>query len=191
VLDSVFAGPQYDWAEPSRPLAWLERIWNDLIDWLSQLQQTNPAAFQALLWGLVIILGAIVAHAVWTIVRTIRGATRASTPAPETPAAGHDADWYRAERDRLVTLGRYSEAMQADFTALMLELDGLRALRYGPGRTPFEYTLDPSLSAGARARLRELVAVLYRFRFAGAAAGPEDFASWRHAAAVERYAPAP
>ena len=72
VLDSVFAGPAYVWAEPWRPLAFLSRWWDALLDWLVALNQRNPQAFTLLYWSLVAGLVLIFVHAGWVLFRTVR-----------------------------------------------------------------------------------------------------------------------
>ncbi len=190
-LDSVFAGPAYRWVDQPHPLAFLGRWWQRLIDWLTGLQVLHPDLFLVLMSGLVVVLVAIFVHAVWVLVMTMRAAR---APLLEgggaTPAARRGAAWYRAEADRLALAGRYADAVQADFLALVLELDARQVVRYHPSKTPNEYSYESGLAGERRNAFRDLVRLLYGYAFAGRPCGPADFAAWRLQAVPERYAAA-
>ena len=190
-LDWVFADPAYRWVERPHPLAFLQRWWEALLSWLDGLQSLHPDVFFTIMAGLVVVLVAIVVHAVWIMVRTLRAARApaegASGPAP---AAVRGAAWYRSQADRLALAGRYADAVQADFLALVLELDGRKVLRYHPSKTPNEYSCEAGLAPEARGAFRELVRLLYGYAFARRPSGPLDFAEWRVQAVAERYATA-
>ena len=190
VLDSVFAAPAYRWVEPPRWLTLLGSWWDALRGALAQLESTHPDLFQLIFVGLLLILAAIFLHAGWIVFHTIR-ASRAPAPGrgaaiPTTRGAG----WYRAEARRLAGEGRFPEAMQADFLALVLDLDARRVVRFHPSKTPAEYAADPGLGGGARPAFRELVQALYGYAFARRPCGPDDYAAWLQAAQPDRYAAA-
>ncbi len=190
-LDSVFGDPVYRWVERPQPLAFLRRWWEALLSWLDGLHSLHPDVFFAIMAGLVVVLVAIVVHAVWIMVRTMRAA-RAPAEGASGPAAAavHGAAWYRSQADWLALEGRYAEAVQADFLALVLELDGRKVLRYHPSKTPNEYSYEAGLSPEARGAVQELVRLLYGYAFARRPCGPLDFAAWRLQAVAERYATA-
>jgi hypothetical protein len=174
VLDSVFAAPAYQWHEPRDFWAPVRRLWFGLVDWLERLQDTSPGAFFALRWALIVLLVAIFVHAAWVVWHMVRGATApAHAPAPLPPPRG--AAWYRAEADRLALDGRFREAIQVDFTALILLLDSRRLLRFHPSKTPGEY-------AAERSELGALVRALYAYLFARVPCGPAEFEGWRRLA---------
>jgi len=81
VLDSVFAAPEYRWVERPNPLAFLNRWWRLLAEWLQRIQERHPEVFWVLFWGLVAVLALILVYLV--------GATRsgASTMAADTSPA--------------------------------------------------------------------------------------------------------
>jgi hypothetical protein len=174
VLDSVFAAPSYQWHEPRDFWAPIRRLWFDLIDWLEQLQGSSPGAFFVLRWSLIVVLVAIVVHGVWVVWQMVRGAT-ATAHAPQPLPPPRAAPWYREEADRLALAGRYREAIQADFTALILSLDAQRVLRFHPSKTPGEYVAE-------RRELGSLVRALYAYLFARMPCGPEEFEAWRRMA---------
>ena len=188
-LDSVFADPAYRWIERPHPLAFLQRWWERLIGWLTGLQSLHPDIFFALMCGLVAVLVAIVVHAVWVMVMTMRAARAPAEGARgQVPDAVRGAAWYRAEADRLALDGRYVEAIQADFLALVLELDARQVVRYHPSKTPNEYSYEAGLAPERRGAFRDLVRQLYSYAFARQPCGPADFAAWRSQAVPERYA---
>lgn len=187
VLDSVFAGPDYRWVEREPALGTLGRWFDQLRGWLAGLRETHPLGFRLLLAGLVTVLILILVHAGYVLFRTLRGGSAVPGPVGEPPLR-RDRAWYQREAARLAAEGRYVEAMQAEFLALILALDGSGVLRFHPGKTPAEYTLEPRLAPPAREELRELVRTLYGYAFARWPCGSAEFASWRARASPERYA---
>lgn len=188
VLDSVFAAPKYRWVERPHPFAFLTRWWRELSDWLGLVQERHPDIFWVLFWGLVVVLVAIFVHGAWVMARTLRAA---GAPAGAEDAASPEvrgAAWYRREALRLARLNQYPEAMQADFLALVLELDQRRLLRFHPSKTPHEYTAEAKLAEPSRTAFRELVRTLYGYAFARQPCGAAEFALWREHTLAERYA---
>lgn len=191
VLDSVFAAPEYRWVDRPNPLAFLTRWWQLLNDWLLRAREHHPGLFELLFWALVAVLALIMVHAGWIMLRTIRAAA-----SPPSAVAGgtmpeiHGAAWYRREALRLAALGSYPEAMQADFLALVLELDARRVLRFHPSKTPSEYTAEAGLAGESRDSFRALVSALYGYAFARLPCGPGEFADWRRRTRAEQYAAA-
>jgi hypothetical protein len=190
VLDSVFASPDYRWVERRRPLAFLTDWLGALQRWLQTLREGHPLEYRLFLAALVVVFVAIVVHAAWVLLGTLRSgvAARGGVSGPAAPP--RDEAWYRREADRLAAAGRFVEAIQADFLALVLALDASGLLRFHPGTTPAEYSAASRLDPAARAEFRELVAALYGFAFARWPCGPDDFARWRARTTPERYAPA-
>ncbi len=191
VLDSVFAGPEYRWEERLNPFAFLLRWWHRLADWLSRVQDRHPDLFWLLFWALIAVLALILVHASWVMIQTFRAA--AAPPAADgtlTAKEIHGPAWYRREALRLAGQGRYPDAMQADFLALVLELDARRVLRFHPSKTPNEYSYESGLGGDAREAFREVVRSLYGYAFARQPCGPAEFAAWRTLTSAERYAAA-
>ncbi len=190
VLDTVFRGSEYRWVERPHPFAFLARWWDALREALAGLEEAHPDLFWVLFWALVAVLLLIFAHAAWVMVRTIQAAAAppAGTDAPGVAARG--AAWYRTEARRLAARGQFAEAMQADFVALVLELDARRVVRFHPSKTPNEYTYEAGIGAGEREAFRDLVRSLYGYAFARRPCGPEEYRAWLAAAVPERYAPA-
>lgn len=190
VLDTVFAGRDYRWQERPDPVSAFARWMDALQRWLDQLRETHPLAFRWFLIGLLVMVLAIFAHAAWIFLRTVRSNARSGEGLPFGASPRRDGGWYRREADRLAAQGRYAEAIQADFLALVLALDGLRLLKFHPSKTPAEYGLEARLGGEAREEFRELVRGLYGYAFARRPCGPVEFDAWRARAAPERYAPA-
>lgn len=191
LIDRVLAGPAYQQYAPSDPWAPVRRAWAALLEWIERLRETNPGAYEALVWALVLVLLAIVAHAAWVAARTIRaGTAQAPAPVGEVVARPRDAAFYRAEAQRLAGAARFAEAMQADFLRLVLELDAREVTRYHPSKTPIEYVREARVPDDARERLRGLIRTLYRHAFARVPADATAWEAWRADADVNRYAPA-
>lgn len=191
ILDSVFSAPEYRWVERPNPLAFLSRWWRLLGDWLVRIQDQHPDFFWVLFWALVAVLALILVHAGWVMVQTIRSA--ASPPSAGVTGTATEirgAAWYRREALRLAGKGKYPEAMQADFLALVLELDARGVLHFHPSKTPSEYTGEAKLGGDPRETFRALVRTLYGYAFARVPCGPDEFADWRRRTSAEQYAPA-
>ena len=191
VLDSVFAAPEYRWVERPNPLAFLLRWWRLLVDWLARVQERHPDLFWLLFWALVAVLALILVHAGWVMLQTLRAA--AAPPSADAGTAGveiRSAAWYRREALRLASEGHYPEAMQADFLALVLELDARHVVRFHPSKTPGEYTGEAKLAGESREAFRALVGLLYGYAFARRPCGPAEFAEWRRHTGAEQYAAA-
>ncbi len=191
LLDSVFAAPAYQWTERPRPLALLARWWSWLQAWLEGLRDSNPELFSWLTWAIFAVLLLIFLHAGWVLWRTIRAASAPAEQGPGTGAVlGRDTEWHRREADRLAEAGRYVEALQHAFRALVLDLDRRGVLRFHPSKTPSEYTRDPALPPAERERLRALVQALYGYAFARWPCGPVEYRNWRGLAGEGRHAAA-
>lgn len=190
-IDAVLAQGRYQVAAPRDPWAPVRRLWTLTLDTLERLRTDNPLAYRALVWLLVAVLLAIVAHAMWVAARTIQAGSAAEAKERLQPvSAPRDAEWYAREAARLAAAGRFADAMQADFLRLMLELDARNVTRFHPSRTPGEYARDPRLTAESRDELRSLVRSLYAYAFARVPADASAWATWRARATVDRYAPA-
>jgi hypothetical protein len=190
VLDSVFAGPDYRWVMKRQSVDLLRQWLDALQEWLLGLHQAHPLGFRLFEAGLVVVVVTIFVHAGWVLVRTVRVSGGADGALPSVSRVRRDQAWYRPEADRLAAEGRFVEAVQADFLALVLALDASRLLRFHPSKTPAEYAEEARLDRRARAEFRELVRGLYGYAFARRPCGPDEFLEWRSRAAPERYAPA-
>jgi hypothetical protein len=188
VIDSVFSSPEYRWQEVIDPFAPLRRAWQWLGEWIQSLRAEAPSLYWLLIGTLVLVLLGIFGHAIWVMYRTVRR-DAAADPAAITSSVGvRDAAWYAREAERLAAAGHFVEAIQADFVRLLLELDARRLVRFHPSRTPNEYAREPSLSAGARRDLADLVRRLYAYAFARVPCGSDELRDWRARAATDRYA---
>lgn len=184
VLDSVFAGSAYDWREQIDPVRWLLYGWNALTDWLSALREGNPVLYQWFVFALVAVLVLIVVHAAWTLTRTFRTGQRVRHLPERVPAAEpRDAAWYARRADRYASEGRFPEAIQAAWHALLLELDTRGLVRYRPAKTPGEYAAERTLTQADRERLSGLVVDLYRFVFGREPCTEREYHAWRSLAA--------
>lgn len=188
VLDTVFAGAAYDWEPRPDPFAFIRRAWLAFLSWLGDLRDAWPTAFDAAFWVAVVGVVLLVARAAWITTRSFRVAAEEQRAGRATPVK--DARWYRLEAERLAAAGRIVEAMQADFTALILDLDARRVLRFHPAKTPQEYVREAALPEPVRGELASVVWSLYRHAFAREPLPDGAWESWRARTAPEKYAPA-
>jgi hypothetical protein len=189
VLDSVFAAPAYKWVQRPDPLAAIKHALAAIRHWFDNLHDNNPVGFRVVVYCLVFVMLAIVTHAAWTFFRTVQSADAL----PDVARRGftpRDQAWYHREAERLAAAGRFAEAIQADFLALVLALDARNLLRFHPSKTPGEYAREFGLAPGAREEFRDLVRRLYRYAYARSPCGPTEFVDWRARADPERYASA-
>lgn len=189
VLHSVFAGPDYHWAPHPDPLATIKLWWAALVHWWTQLNGVSSIALGIAAAAVALALIAITGHAIWVFSRAFRRAPASPADVDVAPPL-RDQAWYHAEADRLASVGRYAEAMQADFLALVLALDTRHVVHFHPSKTPGEYASEAQLDRIARADFRDLVRRLYGCVFGRVGCGAREFADWRTRAIVERYAPA-
>jgi len=191
VLDSVFTGRDYHWVVQPQSMSVLRRWLNGLQAWLAGLRDAHPVGFGVFEAALIVIVLAIFVHAGWVLVRAVRpGGPGSGGALPSASTARRDQAWYRREADRLAAEGRFVEAVQADFLALVLALDAARLLRFHPSKTPAEYAAEARLERGAQVEFGELVQSLYGYAFARRPCGADEFMSWRSRAIPERYAAA-
>jgi len=190
VLDSVFAAPAYRWVEQPDAFALLRRWRAELEEWFRALRESNPLSYRLILYAMILAVVLIVLHALWVLYRTIGKASRTDEVTSKAATAPRTVAWFQHESERLATEGKYAEAIQADFLALVLALDARKMLRFHPSKTPAEYANESELPPEARAEFRALVHRVYGYAFARWPCGPAEYAQWRVQAAPERYAPA-
>ncbi len=191
LLDSVFTGDAYRWVERPHPLAFLFRWWFEFKRWLAGLEHSQPVLYWAMVWILIGVLVAIMVHALWIMVRTLKAAGAPEEAGNERSVPeSRGAAWYRREAQRLARAGQYPEAMQADFLGLVLELDQRGTLKFHPSKTPNEYTYEVKSGETARLTFRELVRALYGFAFAREPCGLQEFEAWHAQTRAELYAAA-
>jgi hypothetical protein len=179
VLDTVLSASAYQWTETEPRLSWLARWWHTLVDWLGRFSANNPTAAEILFWSLAALLVVIFVHGGWIMYRTVRGATAAEGRAGDSGSiAIRDERWFQRLAEHLAAEGRFAEAMQAAFTALVLRLDAKGILRYHPSKTPREYAREARLAEESRTGLQEAVGQLYAHAYAGRPSGPEQYQAW-------------
>ena len=182
VLDTVFAAPKYEWVARPHPWRWLWEQFMKLVSWFELLRLSAPVAYWTVVCLAVVALVAVLVHAGWLMLRTIRAST-----APDAVEAGgraerRDAAWYWTRGTRLAADGRYPEAMRAMFEATALDLAAAGLVRWHPSKTPREYAREAKLAPPARLRLVAVVDGLYASSFAGAETGPAEWEQWRRLA---------
>lgn len=190
VLDSVFRAPAYRWSEQKDPFAILRRGWIEFKQWLYALREANPLGYKLFVYALLAVLAVILIHALWVFYHTVGTAVREQGGDTSKERAPRTVAWYQQEAEELAAAGRYAEAIQADFLALVLALDARKLLRFHPSKTPAEYANESQLTPAAAAEFRELVRRVYGYAFARWPCDADAYARWRAEADPERYAAA-
>ena len=191
VLDRVFAAPVYRWAEEPPLLRLMREWWHRLTDWLEGLRAGNPFAFRLFVFALLIALALVLAHGLWIVWRTVRGAaTPEEADLGPSVSEPRDAAWYFREADRAAGQGRRAEALQLAFVGLALTLDGQGLLRYHTSKTPAECAREARLVGADRERLRALVGALYAHTFGARPLPAEEYRRWRDDIGRPWHAPA-
>lgn len=144
--DDILSGADYERAEPE----WLDRVWEwilerlrDLLDGLQVpgLGGGGTGGSSGISW-LLMLIG--VALLVWLVVRY----RRHRVPKDDEPESSvvldphRSADEWREEAQRLEQLGRWDEAIRAEYRALVGDLVDADLLPDIPGRTAGEYRRD-------------------------------------------------
>lgn len=185
-VERVLADPAYQWVERADPWRLLKVGFLALQRELTELFVRYPWAERVLVLSMLVLLGLIVLHAAWILFTTMRTAG-AALPMPTEAVGGRSAAWYRDEADRLAAAGRYPEAMQADFLALVVTLDAEAQLRFHPSKTPAEYVSELPWQDGRREAFQGLVQTLYGYAFARWPCSGEQFLQWRDQVTPARY----
>jgi len=180
VLDAVFDSPAYAWRADDATLSTVARWWRDVIAWIAQLRTANPEGYRVFVAVLVTVLVAILLHALWVFLRTVRGAAEPrDARASASLEARHDATWHLRTADELANAGRCREALQHAFVGTALRLEAAGRLTYHPARTPAELVSDARVAPAERAELRTLVRTLYAAVFGGGPCGMDEYRAWR------------
>jgi len=188
VLREVFAARDYAWQARRRPLGWLKDLFEGVLDWLDALHVAHPVAYYLVLGAMTTVLVAIFAHLAYVIWRAVRSKGRPDSAGAAAPVPNRDAAWHLDEARRLGSAGRYAEALAHRFIALVLELDGRRAVQFRASKTPAEYVAEARFDDAGRSEFADLVGRLYHHVFGGAPCGPDDWGLFdRRASAVAAY----
>lgn len=188
VLRQAFEAPEFEWDETPNAVSWLRARYEDLLLWLDGLHAAHPVAYWAMVGCMVVILVALLVHFGSLAVQALRYESPIPV-APRSPGAVvHDASWHLDEARRLGATGRYADALKHRFAALLLTLDGQKAVRFHPAKTPAEYVREARVEDAVRSQLGRLVADLYRYLFGGVPCDQDCWARFdRTAAEVEQY----
>ncbi|HZE76195.1 MAG TPA: DUF4129 domain-containing protein [Gemmatimonadales bacterium] len=191
VLHTVFAAPAYAWVDEPHPFIAVQEWWRRLADWLVNARTLHPLVFQGLVLALTAVLVAIVVHAVYVFLQTVRAAARREGSAfSSAPVSGRDASWYLGAADQAAAAGHYRDALRLAFDALVVRLDAMGSIHWAPGKTARDYTREARLTPLERDRLGRVVGVLYRHVYSGVPCGPDEYAALRGAASDDWHAAA-
>lgn len=188
-LSEVFLRPAYSWATQPSLGQWLRERWQALLQWLDRFERTNPVLFDVFVGALALLLVALLVHigyVLWQILR--RSPAQAAGVVHVAASRTLNAAGHLARADDLARAGLWTEALGHRFLALLLELDGRRALRFHPSKTPAEYIGEAQLDPLGRDSLADLVGRLYRHVFGAAPCDAELYRAFGDTAQmVTRY----
>lgn len=186
-IDEVLAGDEFRVAETSPLLEWWQGVAERVREMLAQVFDLLDQALggaeggRAVVVVLTLAAVALVAWALWTVVRNRRREERAE-PRSETGGGGAQgppaADLALAAE--LAAAGRYGEAMHALYRGVLLWLDWSGAARYDDGKTGGEYARE--LSSALARPFKGLLRCFYPVAFGGRAADRRAFDAMRGAA---------
>ena len=153
-------------------LRWLRQMlgWGDLLE-------TNPVLYYAILFTLLLVSAALIAHIVWSVRRALAAAAPAAggAAAPEGPQ-------FSAEAEELARQGRFLEAarrLQLGVLDLLLRGRLLELARSDPNRVLRRRLAETRLPEGER---RDLLRLLDRFEtswFRDREEDPDLYEGWR------------
>ena len=120
-LDQILAQPDYQ--EYVSPVEWIVRAFDWFTGWFSSIPFWAQIVFISVL---VLILAAIVAHLVWTMVRVYRGAGPAEPlPEPESVRSVRDLPARRqllSQAQQALEAGQRAEALRLYYLAVLAAL---------------------------------------------------------------------
>jgi len=166
LLREVFSAPEYQW-DRRDPLEVVRRSFRNGADWIAGLQDAHPVLYYVVIGALVGVLAAILLHfgvLIWQSLRP-RLETEHASSVPTDQLHGYE--WHVRAYRRALETGRCAEALAHRFAALVAYLDGVRAVRAHPAKTPAEYLREADLDGDRRERLADVVRTLYAHLFGG------------------------
>jgi hypothetical protein len=149
------------------PLQWLFDLWDRFQRWMATLTDAHPALTDVFLAIAVVLLAILLTHIGYTVWQIYGASRRPDADRPVMPGgiALVDARAHLRRAEALAREGRYAEALAHRFAAVILDLEGARALTVDPAKTPAEYAAEARLDPTGRETLSTLVARLYRHLF--------------------------
>lgn len=178
-IERVFARDEFQWREPSGPLAWLRRQWAALVRWLEQLQSDQPTLFLVLVVALAVTAVAILVHLGVLAFRVVTAREGPPAERHADVAMPPNPDAMTQQAETLAGDGRYREAVIMLFQATLVRLDAQRAIRFHPSKTPAEYVIEASLRPTGRSALAGMVDRLYHYLFGDAPCHEDEWRAFR------------
>ncbi len=182
LAEEILSRPEYARAkinvEAPQWLRWFFERLNEFLSWLDGLYASSPILYWLLLAGLLLVLGLLVAHMVWSISRALRDQE------PEQVVSGHEEKDFGAVADELARNGRYLEATHQLLLACLQRAaqSGVIELHAddtnGIARTRLEAS---SLSAQLRTELLQLINTTERIWFRDRSDDPDLYNRWSRA----------
>lgn len=173
LLREVFSAPEYQW-DRRDPLEAVRRWLTALAERITGLQDVHPVLYYLIIGVLVGVLAAILTHFAILIWRSLRPRLEPGRSPAARTGERRDYGWHMREYGRALDASRFADALAHRFAALVIHLDGIKALQAHPSKTPAEYLREAELGGDGRARLDGLVRTLYAHLFGGTSCSLSD-----------------
>src|SRR5207253_1536372 len=126
------------WTPRRHALQWLAHWFHSVQVWLNRLDDAHPLIFQVVLWSSIVLLVAILVHFGYVAWRIYRSTVHPGGRGVALAAAGlrlDDAQAHLERAEELARVGHYTEALAQRFSAVILQLERARAVRFHPSKT--------------------------------------------------------
>jgi len=137
-LQRVYSRPEFNPDEDDL-WAWLRNALLWFFHWLGTLHDTLPLLFWLLVLGCFLLLGLLVFHITWTIVRAIHAGRRAGMAGADAEERRRRSAAYRQEAESSAAAGNFTEAVRLLFLSLVYAFDEAGRLLFRPALTNREY----------------------------------------------------
>lgn len=181
-MEKILAGAEFQRPEPTLWERLKARILNAIIQIFTGIDRVttqSPWVGRTLEW--LLFLAAAVGLVVWALRTVQRQRLRVALgaePAKSSTWGRETEDWWR-QSEREAARGAWREAIHAIYWAAIVHLEGRRAWRHNPSRTPREYVRLLKAGSTEQRELRGLTSALEQSWYGQREANAEEFAEAR------------
>jgi len=181
-VEKILAGAEFQRPEPTLWERLKAKIVNTLLQIFTGIDRVttqSPWVGRTLEW--LLFLAAAVGLVVWALRTVQRQRLRVALgdePAKSSTWGRETEDWWR-QSEREAARGAWREAIHAIYWAAIVHLEGKRAWRHNPSRTPREYVRLLKAGSTEQRELRGLTSALEQSWYGQREANAEEFAEAR------------
>jgi hypothetical protein len=181
-VEKILAGAEFQRPEPSLWDRLKAKIVNAIVQIFTGIDRVtthSPWVGRTLEW--LLFLAAAVGLVVWALRTVQRQRLRVALegePAKSSTWGRETEDWWR-QSEREAAKGAWREAIHAIYWAAIVHLEGRRAWRHNPSRTPREYVRLLKARTTEQRELRGLTSALEKSWYGQRAVNAEEFAEAR------------